>query len=224
VPGFIVNRVARPFYLEALYMLGEGLADVPTIDAALRAAGFPMGPFQLMDLVGVDVNFAVSQSIFEQRFFEPRFRPHLIQQELLRAGCLGRKTGRGFYDYSTDPPAVPVLPRTPPAGGAMVSWDRWHTHVDPAAAPLVGRVLSALVNEAYFALGEGIASAEDIDTGMRLGTNYPRGLLDWGDALGTDLVLDTVLQLEDWYRDGRHVPAPLLRARAEHAARGAPGA
>jgi 3-hydroxybutyryl-CoA dehydrogenase len=99
-PGFVVNRILRPFYLEALRMLGEGIADVPTIDRIMRVGGgFPMGPFELIDLVGVDVNLAVSQTVFDSFFRPSRFRPHVIQQQMVRAGLLGRKSGRGFYTY-----------------------------------------------------------------------------------------------------------------------------
>ena len=214
-PGFIVNRVARPFYLESLYMLGDGLADIPTIDAAMRGVGFPMGPFQLMDLIGLDVNFAVTSSVYQQRFHEPRFRPHAVQEGLVRAGRLGRKTGSGFYDYSTDPATPSVRRDSPPRPGPPFEWDRWQAQTpDPEVAPLAARTLAALVNEAYFALGEGVASEVDIDAAMQLGTNYPRGLIAWGRDIGLSLVLDTVLALEDWYRDGRHIPAPLLREQA----------
>ncbi len=99
-PGFIVNRVARPFYGEALKLLGEGVADIIEIDRIVRSVGgFPMGPFELMDLIGIDVNLAVTKSVYEQMFGEPRFRPHVIQQRMVNAGRLGRKTGRGFYEY-----------------------------------------------------------------------------------------------------------------------------
>jgi 3-hydroxybutyryl-CoA dehydrogenase len=206
-PGFIVNRVARPYYLESLRTFGSGLAAIDEIDSALKQAGFPMGPFQLMDLIGLDVNFAVTTSVFEQRFGEERFRPHLVQQRLVRAGRLGRKTKSGFYDYSTDPP-TPTLEAEQAGPQAPGPWDRW------PGGWILARVLSALINEAYFALGEGVASAEGIDTAMQLGTNYPKGPIAWGDEVGLPLVLETLLALEDWYRDGRFAPAPRLRARA----------
>ncbi|GAB4206402.1 MAG: 3-hydroxyacyl-CoA dehydrogenase [Roseiflexaceae bacterium] len=122
-PGFIVNRVARPFYGEALRIVGDGLADYAAVDTALqRAGGFPLGPFALMDLIGIDINFAVTRSMFEQSFFEPRYRPHLIQQQMVQSGTLGRKTGRGFYDYSQRQEAgdAPPAPSGTPAAGQAV--------------------------------------------------------------------------------------------------------
>jgi 3-hydroxybutyryl-CoA dehydrogenase len=101
-PGFVVNRVARPFYLEALRLLGAGVTDAATLDRIARGAGFPMGPFELMDLIGIDVNDAVTQSVYHAFFEEPRFRPHPIQQRMVESGRLGRKTRRGFYDYSNE--------------------------------------------------------------------------------------------------------------------------
>lgn len=98
-PAFIVNRVARPFYGEAFRLLGEEVADVKTIDALLRSAGFPMGPFELIDLVGCDVNFAVTKSVYEATFHDPKYRPHPIQRRMVESGRLGRKSGRGFYSY-----------------------------------------------------------------------------------------------------------------------------
>jgi 3-hydroxybutyryl-CoA dehydrogenase len=100
-PGFIVNRVARPFYGEALRLLGEGVADIATIDRLARDGGFPMGPFELMDLIGIDVNFAAAQSVYEGFFHDPRFRPHPIQRAMVECGRLGRKSGRGYYDYGS---------------------------------------------------------------------------------------------------------------------------
>jgi 3-hydroxybutyryl-CoA dehydrogenase len=110
-PGFIVNRVARPFYGEALRLLGEGVAPFEQIDDIVtRSGGFPMGPFALMDLIGIDINFAVTTSVYEQFFHEPRFRPHPIQRRMVEAGTLGRKTGRGFYDYPSGPRKEPDRP------------------------------------------------------------------------------------------------------------------
>ena len=125
-PGFIVNRVARPFYGEALRALAEGAADVATIDAVMRAAGgFPMGPFELIDLIGVDVNLAVSRSIHAAHHYDARYAPSLIQQDLVDAGWLGRKSGRGFYDHSPDaePPAPRTAPKAPPPGRVVVEGD-----------------------------------------------------------------------------------------------------
>jgi 3-hydroxybutyryl-CoA dehydrogenase len=207
-PGFIVNRIARPYYLEALRIFGSGQASIPAVDSALKQGGFPMGPFALMDLIGLDTNFAVTTSVFEQRFGEERFRPHLVQQRLVRAGRLGRKTGGGFYDYSVDPPTVALEAAGQDGPDAPGPWDRW------PHGWIVARVLSAIVNEAYFALGEGVATPDGIDTAMQLGTNYPKGPVAWGDEIGLRLVLETLLALEDWYRDGRFAPAPRLRARA----------
>lgn len=214
-PGFIVNRVARPFYLEGLRLLGEGVGDVPTIDAAVREAGFAMGPFQLMDLIGIDVNFTVTRSVWEQRFMEPRLRPHPIQQALFRAGRLGRKTGQGFYDYTTDPPVPLVKPEGIPVGQPPLPHPRWERHLPARSAPFAARVISVIVNEAYYALGEGVASAEDIDVAMQLGTSYPKGPIEWAREIDLGLVFETLEYLENWFRDGRYAPAPLLRRHAE---------
>lgn len=149
-PGFIVNRVARPFYGEALRLLGEGLVDVSTADRVVRAAGFRMGPFELMDLIGIDVNFAVTCSVWEAYFHEARYRPHPIQRRLVEAGALGRKTGRGFYRYEegADPePVVGPAPVAPPAGvgdGAPAGRQRWFvTGGGPAAEALAARAQAA---------------------------------------------------------------------------------
>ena len=193
-PGFIVNRIARPYYGESLRCLEEGIADAATIDWAMREAGFRMGPFELMDFIGLDINFAVSQSVFEAFFYEPRFRPALTQRRLVEAGFLGRKSGRGFYDYGNG--ATPPEPVRDAALGARVS----------------DRVLAMLINEAVDARYLRVASAADIELAMQRGVNYPRGLLAWCDAIGPATVLARLEALQAEYGEYRYRPSPLLRA------------
>jgi 3-hydroxybutyryl-CoA dehydrogenase len=196
-PGFIVNRVARPYYLEALRVVGEGLAAVPAVDRAMEAAGFRMGPFRLLDLIGIDVNYAVSQAVYAAFDRHSRFAPHPIQAEMVAQGRLGRKTGRGFYDYTGATPPEEIVRATP---------------LDPAHATAVQlRILACIINEAYYALGEGVATAADIDTAMRLGTNYPRGPLAWGEVLGLDVVRSTLRGLQTM-DPARYALAPRLDA------------
>jgi 3-hydroxybutyryl-CoA dehydrogenase len=193
-PGFIVNRVARPFYGEALRMLEEGVADCPTIDWAMRTVGgFRMGPFELMDFIGHDVNFAVTRSVFDGMFHDPRYRPSLRQQRLLEAGWLGRKAGRGFYDYAEG--AAPPAPTEDPV----------------LAEGIVDRVLAMLVNEAVEAVHLGICSVPDVELAMTTGVNYPRGLLAWGDQIGPANVLARLQALQFESGDDRYRPSVRLR-------------
>ncbi len=201
-PGFIVNRVARPFYGEALRIAEEGTADYATIDWAMRTiGGFRLGPFELMDFIGNDINFAVTRSIYEGFFFEPRYRPSLTQQRLVATGHLGRKTGRGYYDYR-DGAAAPEPRRDEAAGAAIVD-----------------RIRAMLINEAVDALRLGVASAEAIDTAMVTGVNYPKGLLAWCDELGAGAVCATLERLHAEYGEERYRPSPLLRLAARDARR-----
>jgi len=276
-PGFIVNRVARPFYLEGLRLVEAG-GDPTQIDAAIRGAGFRMGPFELMDLIGVDINLATSESLYERYYGHPRFRPSWVQRRMVEAGLLGRKSGRGFYNHGErERLAEKVLPegkardmtvvgdadlaralgvepdgsgfqiialqdtRTLAGTGASVGVRRLNPLADtlelvgevdratrervetivhaaglipawtpdlPCGAAL--RTVCALANEAAFALGEGIASAVDIDRAMRLGTNYPRGPLEWADELGLERVAHVLDALRTVHGDAYAV-APLLR-------------
>lgn len=220
-PGFIVNRVARGYYLEALRMLGEGVAGVDEIDGVMRAhGGFRMGPFELMDLVGLDVNYAVSCSVFEQMNGNPRFAPHEIQSQLVERGKLGRKTGVGFYDYGHDSPlpaySVDRRSFTYPAELA----DACQLFAVAAGAAeagrteqyIFGRILGAIINEGGYAFSEGVASSDDIDIAMRYGTNYPHGPLEWADDIGHPHVYSLLVHFNEVVEDGRYEPAPLFGA------------
>jgi 3-hydroxybutyryl-CoA dehydrogenase len=193
-PGFIVNRIARPFYGEGLRLNDEGIADPATIDWAMRElGGFRMGPFELMDLIGHDVNFTVTRSIFEAFFYDPRYKPSITQQRLVDAGMLGRKTGRGFYDYRE---------------GAS----RPKPYEDRAlGAEIFERILVMLINEAIDAVLWRVASPADIDLAVLKGVNYPKGLLAWGDAMGLDRVLTRLTALEQEYGEDRYRPSALLK-------------
>ena len=295
-PGFLVNRCNRPFGLEALRLLGEQIADIETIDRIVRlGGGFRMGPFELSDLVGVDTGFDVARSFYELSFGEPRWRPSPIQAQRVAAGLHGRKTGRGYYDYSGEcPPARPTPSRprataTPGCGAAAPSPTRcassrpgppgrrsssmgwaaplraspstrsppraWrdarchgqhprdrrpprcdhltlvevtgeagerafaglglHTaRVRPSAVGVLPRIVCQVINECAFALGEGVGSAQDIDAGMTLGMNYPRGPLAWAHAIGVEHVMATLDALWREYREERYRMAPALRRSA----------
>lgn len=195
-PGFIVNRVARPFYGESLRMYEEGVADMPTIDQALKDMGFRMGPFELMDLIGNDINFAVTRSVWEAFFYEPRYKPSLTQQRQVESGRLGRKTGRGYYSYE----AGTGMPEAKP---------------DPAVAEAITRrVLAMLINEAADALFLRVASARDLDLAMTKGVNYPKGLLAWADERGAAYWVDVLDALQAEHGEDRYRPSPLLRRMA----------
>ena len=268
-PGFIVNRCNRPFGLEALRLLGERIADVPSIDRIVRVGGgYRMGPFELSDLVGVDTGFDVSLSFHRLSFGEPRWRPSQIQAQRVAAGLHGRKSGRGYYDYANEPYRPPdpeppaqtgdaivvgeglvaealraradgqsgptieasglggavagepfyalaplqLVETTGPAGDEAFAALGLHTvRIRDTPGGVLGRIVCQLINECAFALEAGVGTAEDIDKGMLLGLNHPRGPLAWGEELGLLNVLSLLDALYDEHREERYRAAPLLR-------------
>ena len=196
-PGFIVNKVARPFYSEALRIYEEGIADFATIDEAMRSVGgFRMGPFELMDFIGNDVNYAVTESVWTAFYYDPRYKPAFTQKRLSEAGYLGRKSGRGYYDYSEGS-------QKPDAS----SDSQLQEYV-------ANRIVMMLINEAADTLHTGIASLEDIDLAMTKGVNYPKGLLRWADEIGIDTVVNSIDVLYNDYHEDRYRCSPILRMKA----------
>src|SRR6056297_2122408 len=196
-PGFIVNRVARPFYGEALRIYEEGIASAATIDRAMKEiGGFRMGPFELMDLIGNDVNYNVTESVFKEFYYDPRFKPSFAQKRLVEAGRSGKKSGIGFYDYSEN------ADKTEPIKDEKLG------------KKILNRILAMLINEASDAVFMNVATVEDVDLAMTNGVNYPKGLLQWADELGINVVLDWMYELQSEYREDRYRPNPLLKRLA----------
>jgi 3-hydroxybutyryl-CoA dehydrogenase len=194
-PGFIVNRIARPFYSEAIRIYEEGMASIETIDYAMKTiGGFKMGPFELMDLIGHDVNYMVTETVWTSFYFDPRYTPSFTQKRLVEAKWFGKKSGRGFYNY---------------ADGAKKN--------DPESTDNVLlenifiRILVMLMNEAANALYLNVANKEDIDLAMTKGVNYPKGLLKWADEIGLPIVLERLEELFSTYGEDRYRPNALLR-------------
>ena len=195
-PGFIVNRVARPFYGEAIKIYEEGVADFATIDWALKEiGGFRMGPFQLMDYIGNDINYTVTETVFSSFYFDSRYKPSFTQKRMMEAGYLGRKSGRGYYNYANEMPEANEDREL----GKKILW----------------RILAMLINEAADALFLKIATKEDIDLAMTKGVNYPKGLLSWADEIGIENVLQQLEDLQAEYGEDRYRPSPLLKRMAK---------
>jgi len=201
-PGFIVNRVARPFYGEAQRIVEGGIADPATVDWVLRErGGFPMGPLELTDFIGQDVNLAVGTSVWEQTGRDERYAPTEFQRGLVEAGRLGRKSGRGVYAYAADGSVEGAEPDLELAERLVGG---------PVATDPLARTLAMLVNEAVDLVARGEASADDVDTAMRLGTRYPKGPIAWGRELGFDRVARWIAELDAAYPGGRYRPSPAL--------------
>ena len=198
-PGFIVNRVARPFYSEAIRLFEEGVADVPTIDWAMKEiGGFRMGPFELMDFIGHDVNYKVTETVFKEFFYDPRFKPSFTQKRMVEAGWLGKKSGKGFYEYGDE------------ADNPKPTKDK------ELGQQIVDRIVAMLINEAVDAVFMNVATVEDVDLAMTKGVNYPKGLLKWADDIGLQEVLDRITRLQTEYREDRYRPNPLLKRKVRN--------
>ena len=194
-PGFIVNRVARPFYGEAIRIYEEGIADMATIDWAMKEiGGFKMGPFELMDYIGNDINYTVTETVWTAFYYDPRYKPSFTQKRMMEAGYLGRKSGKGYYNYAEGA----KQPEKNQVVGEAIVW----------------RILIMLINEAADALHLGVASAKDIDLAMTKGVNYPKGLLAWADEKGIQNVLDGLDKLYLAYHEERYRASVLLRQKA----------
>lgn len=194
IPGFIVNRIARPYYGEGLRIVEENIATVEQVDEAMKTIGnFKMGPFELMDLIGVDVNFSVTTTVYKEYFYDPKYKPSLLQQRMSEAKLHGRKTGKGFYDYSE---------------GA----EKPTAQKDEALYQQIFlRIISMLINEAVEAKRLGVANDEDIELAMQKGVNYPKGLLAWGKEIGYSKISETLQNLYEEYQEERYRQSPLLR-------------
>lgn len=194
IPGFIVNRIARPYYGEALRIVEENIATPEQVDEAMKTLGnFKMGPFELMDLIGVDVNFAVTTTVYKDYFYDPKYKPSLLQQRMSEAKLHGRKTGKGFYDYSEGA----VKPEA--------------QKDDALYQQIFLRIISMLINEAVEAKRLGVANDEDVELAMQKGVNYPKGLLAWGQEIGYSKICETLHNLYNEYQEERYRQSPLLR-------------
>lgn len=194
IPGFIVNRIARPYYGEGLRIVEENIATVEQVDEAMKTIGnFKMGPFELMDLIGVDVNFSVTKTVYNEYFYDPKYKPSLLQQRMSEAKLHGRKTGKGFYDYSEN------------AQNPVAQKD------DALYQQIFLRIISMLINEAVEAKRLGVANDEDLELAMQKGVNYPKGLLAWGKEIGYAKISETLQNLYEEYQEERYRQSPLLR-------------
>jgi 3-hydroxybutyryl-CoA dehydrogenase len=196
-PGFIVNRLARPYYGEAIKIYEEGMADFATIDHAMKTlGGFKMGPFELMDFIGNDINYRVTETVWQQFFYDARYRPSLTQKRLFEAGLFGRKSGKGYYNYS-----ISEMP---------------HPNIDTALHQKIFlRIIAMLINEAAEALLLQIGTREDLDLAMVKGVNYKQGLLKWADELGIETILNELNELHQWFGDDRYRPSVMLKQKAK---------
>lgn len=194
IPGFIVNRIARPYYGEGLRIVEENIATPEQVDDAMKTIGnFKMGPFELMDLIGVDVNFAVTTTVYKDYFYDPKYKPSLLQQRMAEAKLHGRKTGKGFYDYA-EGAEKPTAQKD-----------------DALYQQIFLRIISMLINEAVEAKRLGVAIDEDIELAMQKGVNYPKGLLAWGKEIGYPEISKTLQNLYEEYQEERYRKSPLLR-------------
>ena len=193
-PGFIVNKVARPFYGEAIRIYEEGIADPATIDWVMtEMGGFRMGPFALTDYIGHDVNYKVTETVWKAFYYDSRYKPSFAQKRLVDAGYLGRKTGRGFYEYGEG------VEKSEPKKDYLLGGE------------ILKRIVVMLINEAADAIHMGICSEEAVEIAMTKGVNYPKGLIAWGREWGFASVVQSLDELYERYHEERYRVSPWLR-------------
>ncbi|MDZ7692554.1 MAG: 3-hydroxyacyl-CoA dehydrogenase family protein [Balneolaceae bacterium] len=198
-PGFLVSRITRPYFREASQILEENMGDPPTIDWAMKKiGGFEAGPFELIDQIGNDINYRVTKSIFEGLYFDPRYTPSISQKRMVEAGLLGKKAGKGFYEYGKN---------------AALSQP---TKNEVLGNEIFQRVLVMLINGAVETLWKGIGTADEIELAAIYGARYPKGLLSWCDEIGLQKILDQLESLQSRYSQERYRPSPLIKRMAHN--------
>ncbi|ACF12559.1 3-hydroxyacyl-CoA dehydrogenase NAD-binding [Chloroherpeton thalassium ATCC 35110] len=212
MPGLIVHRVSRNFFGEALRIFEEGTASMLEIDAFMRqAGGFHLGPFELLDCLGIDKTYISDLELYNAFFQEPRFRPTHLMKTLFESGYYGKKSGRGFYDYSINEAAPRMAIQQSEQEAARKFFQNHYISLFMVKQAVFARIIAMLVNEALFCVQENVSSEGDVDLAMKYGMSFPKGPIEWGREIGFDKIASVLNALYNEFRDDRYRPAPLLK-------------